>query len=156
MCELVKCKYSKCNHSKKEMPIEEAVQINKNTYYHKDCYKQSQEIKEIIDLFINYIDPLVVVSQLRGVINNIIFNKFIDSEYILFAVKYAINHKINLKHAMGLHYIIGYKNIQEAYLKEKTKKQPETNKKIEIIETEDLPFYFNPSKQKGFNDIIKE
>lgn len=156
MNKTVKCKYSHCNHSNKEIDVNEAILVGKNTYYHKNCYKQNQEIKEIIDIFINNIDSLVVISQLRAVINNIIFNKFVDSEYLLFALKYAVDNKINLKHAMGLYYIIGYKNIQDAYLKEKTKKQAEVNRKIEITQTEDLPFYFNPSKTKGFNDIIKE
>lgn len=152
---IVKCRYSHCNHKFKELPIDEAVVVGKGSYYHKDCYKQIDEIKQIIDIFKTYIDPMVVVSQLRMVINTIIFNKFVDSEYLLFATRYAVENKVNLKHAMGLHYIIGYKNIQEAYKKEKAKKTIETNK-VEIIETEDLPFYFNPTKQKGFNDIIKE
>jgi hypothetical protein len=153
---LVKCKYSHCNHSSKEVPIEEAISVGKNSYYHKDCYKQNEEIKQIIEIFKDKIDPMVVISQLRTVINNIIFNKCIDSEYLLFALNYAIANKINLKHAMGLHYIIGYRNIQEAYLKDKNKNKLEQTNKIEIIETEDLPFYFNPTKQKGFDDIIKE
>lgn len=150
---IVKCRYSRCSHSSKELPIEEAVLFGKGSYYHKDCFKQNDEIKQIIDTFKLYVDPMVVVMQLRSVINNIIFEKFIDSEYLLFAVKFAINNKINLKHAMGLHYIVGYKNIQEAYIKSKKVTEP---KKIEIIETEELPFYFNPTKQKGFQDIIKE
>lgn len=152
---IVKCRYSRCNHDLKELPIEDAILSGKGSYYHKDCFKQNEEIKQIIDVFKIYIDPMVVIVQLRSVINNIVFDKCIDSEYLLFAVKYAITNKLNLKHAMGLHYIVGYKNIQEAYMKEKNKKVTE-QKKIEIIETEDLPFYFNPTKQKGFQDIIKE
>jgi hypothetical protein len=153
---IVKCAYKYCSYKDRNLPIEDAILVGKSTYYHKECYKQNEEIKEIIELFKTHIDPLVVFSQLRTVINNIIFNKAVGSEYLLFALKYVINNKINLKHAMGLHYIIGYKNIQNAYMKEKSKITYEQKNKIEITNTEDLPFYFNPTKQKNFNDIIKE
>ena len=153
---IVKCRYSHCNHTSKELFLSEAVQSGKSTYYHKDCYKQSEEIKQVIDLFREFIDPMVVISNLRVVINNIIFNKYVDSEYLLFALKFAINNKLNLKHAMGLHYIIGYKNIQDAYQKERSKKQsPETNK-IEIKDETNTSFEFIPTKKRDFTNIIKE
>jgi hypothetical protein len=154
--EIVKCGYKYCSHTNKDIVKSEAMQTGKSTYYHLDCYKQNEEIKEIIDLFQKQIDPLVVFTQLRGVINNIVFDKCLGSEYLLFALKYAISNKINLKHAQGLHYIVGYKNIQDAYLKEKNKQQIEQKGRVEIIKTEELPFFFNPTKQKGFQDIIKE
>jgi hypothetical protein len=154
MCDKVKCTYSNCNHDDKELPINEAVLVGKSSYYHRDCHKQSEEIKQIIDLFKTYIDPLVVYSQLKSVINNILFQKFVSSEYLLFALNYAINNKINLKHAMGLHYIIGYKNIQEAYkkLKAESIKYSITNN---INMQNDVEFTYKCPDNKGFGSVLK-
>lgn len=55
--------------------------------------------------------------MLGKVINDIIYGKNVDSEYFLFAVKFAINNKVKINSPMGLHYIIDNKQIKDAYKK---------------------------------------
>jgi hypothetical protein len=152
--EIVRCRFKYCNHDSRDLPIEEAVLSGKSSYYHKDCYKTNEEIKQIIDIFKNQIDPLVVYSQLRIAIENIVFSKCLGSEYLLFAIKYAINNKINLKHPAGLYYIIDYENIKKAYLKEKYKQQIKQINNT-TTESKEVTFTYKPSKTVGFGDIIK-
>ena len=52
-----KCRYKFCSHSTRDVPVSEAVK-EKTSYYHADCYQTKEDIKEIIRLFTEHIDPL--------------------------------------------------------------------------------------------------
>ena len=41
------CKYSHCLHSNREIEKEKAVRVG-NAYYHSDCFKTKEDIKEIV------------------------------------------------------------------------------------------------------------
>ena len=43
------CKYSHCLHNNREIEKEKAVRVG-NAYYHSDCLKTKEDIKEIVDL----------------------------------------------------------------------------------------------------------
>ena len=43
------CKYSHCLHSNREIEKEKAVRVG-SSYYHSDCFKTKEDIKEIVDL----------------------------------------------------------------------------------------------------------
>lgn len=152
--EIVKCTYKYCSHTDKNLPVEEAILVGRSTYYHPKCNKENEEIKEIIDLFKKYIDPYVVFSQLRNVINNIVYDKCLGAEYLLFALKFAIKTKINLKHAMGLHYIIGYENIQNAYKKMKADSVRNNMATTNTINN-DVEFTTKPTVINGFGSVLK-
>lgn len=124
--------------------------------YHKECLDEWNYIKEIKKVYYEKISKAVVQSILGKVINDIIYGKNIDAEYLLYALNYAINHNYKLNSPYGLHYIIDDYKIKNQWKLDQSKKILEHKKNIEIINTEDIPFYYNPSKQKGFNDIIKE
>ena len=86
----VSCKYSSCLHDSKELNKEEAVKSG-NSYYHSDCFKTKEDIKKIIDLFKNHINPNPVYSQLQSVIKNIVFTKGLGSDFLLFVLQYYID-----------------------------------------------------------------
>ena len=145
------CKYSHCLHNNREIEKEKAVRVG-NAYYHSDCLKTKEDIKEIVDLFKTHINPNPVYAQLQSVINNIIFVKKVQSDFLLFGLRYYIEHKIPLNYPQGLYYVIQNKDVTNAYNKTKTK---EIKKSVEITEQTEAEFEFVPTKNKGFADIIK-
>ena len=145
------CKYSHCLHNNREIEKEKAVRVG-NAYYHSDCLKTKEDIKEIVNLFKTYINPNPVYAQLQSVIKNIVFVKKVQSDFLLFGLRYYIEHKIPLNYPQGLYYVIQNKDVANAYNKTKTK---EIKKSVEITEQTETQFKFVPTKNKGFADIIK-
>lgn len=149
--ETVTCKYSNCLHENKEVKKEEAVKSGKS-YYHGDCFKTKEDIKNIVDLFKNHINPNPVYSQLQSVIKNIVFTKGLGSDFLLFGLRYYIENKIPLNYPQGLYYVIQNKKVIESYKKLQVK---EVKKTVEIMEETDLDFTHVPIKTNGFGDILK-
>ena len=145
------CKYSHCLHDNREIEKRKAIRVG-NSYYHSDCFKTKEDIKEIVNLFKAHINANPVYAQLQSVINNIIFVKKVQSDFLLFGLRYYIEHKIPLNYPQGLYYVIQNKDVANAYNKTKTK---EIKKSIEITEQTETEFKFVPTKNKGFSDIIK-
>ena len=145
------CKYSHCLHNNREIEKEKAVRVG-SSYYHSDCFKTKEDIKEVVNLFKTYINPNPVYAQLQSVIKNIIFVKGVQSDFLLFGLRYYIEHKIPLNYPQGLYYVIQNKDVANAYNKPKTK---EIKKSVEITEQAETQFKFVPTKNKGFADIIK-
>ena len=120
---MVKCRYPKCNklHETQELNREDAVQGGKGSYYHPDCYHMMQTVNKIRDLFCKEINPLMTGQQvglLVSTINNLVFGKNIDVDYVLFALQWFIKNKPGkLQHPFGLHYVIQNKEIAEAWKK---------------------------------------
>ena len=145
------CKYSHCLHDNREIEKRKAIRVG-NSYYHSDCFKTKEDIKEIVNLFKVHINANPVYAQLQSVINNIIFVKKIQSDFLLFGLRYYIEHKIPLNYPQGLYYVIQNKDVTNAYNKTKAK---EIKKSVEITEQTETEFKFVPTKNKGFSDIIK-
>ena len=145
------CKYSHCLHNNREIEKRKAIRVG-NSYYHSDCFKTKEDIKEIVNLFKAHINANPVYAQLQSVINNIIFVKKVQSDFLLFGLRYYIEHKIPLNYPQGLYYVIQNKDVANAYNKTKTK---EIKKSVEITEQTETQFKFVPTKNKGFADIIK-
>ena len=145
------CKYSHCLHDNREIEKRKAIRVG-NSYYHSDCFKTKEDIKEIVNLFKAHINANPVYAQLQSVINNIIFVKKIQSDFLLFGLRYYIEHKIPLNYPQGLYYVIQNKDVTNAYNKTKAK---EIKKSVEITEQTETEFKFVPTKNKGFADIIK-
>jgi hypothetical protein len=111
----MKCNYNKCLFNG-EVDKNIAVKVG-NKYYHKECLKQKQDKEEIRKLYLEKVNPTEVITLLNGVISNIIDVKKVSSDYLLYALKYAIQNKLNLTNPRGLHYIINNKSIKESYNK---------------------------------------
>ena len=149
--ETVICRYKNCLHEDKEIKREEAVRSG-NMYYHADCFKTKEEIKQVIDLFTKHINPNPVYGQLQGTIKNIVFTKNLGSELLLFGLQYYINHKLPLHYPQGLHYVVQNKDVIDAYNKFKLK---DVKKTTEITESNDMAFVHVPVKNRGFADILR-
>ena len=149
--ETVTCKYSNCLHESKEIRKEDAVKKG-NFYYHPDCLQTQKDIKEIIDLFKNKINPNPVYSQLQSVIKNIVFTKGLGSDFLLFGLKYYIEHKIPLNYPQGLYYVIQNKEMINAYNKQRA---VAVKQSVEIKEETNTSFTHVPTKTNGFADILK-
>lgn len=147
----VNCRYSNCLHKTKELSKEDAVKSG-SLYYHSDCYKTKEDIKKIIDLFKNHINPNPVYAQLQKVIKDIVFSKGLGSDFLLFGLQYYIYHKIPLNYPQGLYYVVQNKKVIEAYNKSKT---GYIKKNIEITDEPELTFTHTLVKNDGFADIIK-
>lgn len=146
----MKCRYSHCLHSDREVSVEEAVLTGKSTYYHKDCYLYQQTIKEVRDFFIKNINTNAVYAQLNHVINDIVFNKGNEPELILFGMKYYMSHNMNLKYPQGLYYVVQNVEIQKKYEEYKRRQNRETV----IIEPENNTFTYKPHKSKSVADLV--
>lgn len=148
--EEVKCKYARCLHSSKILPRLEALKSG-SAYYHPDCYKTKEEIKQIIDLFKNHINPNPVYSQLNSVITNIVFTKKLGSELLLFGLRYYIDKKLSLNYPQGLYYVIQNKEMLRAYSDFKAK----SFGKVEVLENNNESFEHKEIKNLGFEDILR-
>jgi len=120
-----KCAYKQCKLGGK---VNKSIAVKKgNRYYHSECLKEINNKEEIRELFLKHINPTEVISLLNRVINNIIENKKVSSDFLLFALKYVIKNKLSLNHATGMYYIINNNNIKKEYMKQKAR---EINSKI--------------------------
>ena len=149
----VKCRYGKCKHESKDIEKSEAVKSG-NSYYHADCLKDKENRKEIIDLFSKHINSNVIYSQLQTVIKNIVDDRGNDSAFLLFGLKYYINHKIPLNYPQGLYYVIQNKDVIAEYNKMKEKKVIAKENFVISENVDEVEFSYKPTKTKGFADIL--
>lgn len=151
-----KCAFKHCNHDDENVPQNEAVKIG-NRYMHEDCAKISENITKIRDIYYEKVSNTVVVKQLVSVINSLVFTKKIDSEYLLFALNYAIANKTPIKSPYGLHYLVDNNRIKDAWKKKQSsliKKQID-NEEIVCEEPKQTSFNFTVEKNTGFGGIFK-
>lgn len=150
----VKCRYQFCQHNDRELDKSEAV-VRNGGYFHEDCARTQDQIKEIVDLFVKHINPNPVFTQLQSVIKNIVFKRGVGSDYLLFGLKYYIEHNIPLNYPQGLYYVIQNKNVATAYKQAQMKKEKQEHK-IEIKqEGETTHFSYVPVREKSILDILQ-
>lgn len=150
----VKCRYQFCQHKNRELNKSEAV-VKNSGYYHEDCAQTQDQIKEIVDLFVKHINPNPVFTQLQSVIKNIVFKRGLGSDYLLFGLKYYIEHNIPLNYPQGLYYVVQNKNVAAAYKQAQIKKEKQEHK-IELKEEgQTTHFNYAPVKEKSILDILQ-
>lgn len=148
----VKCRYKYCLHDTTEMNKEDAVLVGK-AYYHEDCLRESENKKKVVELFHDHVNTNVVYAQLQAVIHNIIHTKKVDSEFLVFALQYYINHRIPLNYPQGLYYVVQNKDAKAAWEKLKVKEQKQEFV-FDMDSAEETSFTYKPIKTKGFGDIL--
>ena len=150
------CRYAHCKFADKKLPANKMI-LSKGLYYHRECFAERENINKIIKLYVEIIDPSVVVKQLRGAINNIVFDKNVDSGYLLFALQYNLKMRIkNIKSPYGLHYLINDRRFKEAYDRYKDEKNSVSVKlPYDNISISSTTFKSKPPNKKGFNKILK-
>lgn len=153
MARIYKCRSSHCFHDSKEiLPDDDFVKV-KNAAYHKDCYQAILNIRETINLFSTKINPNVVFSVLRRVINNIVYDKKVDSGMLLYGVKYYIDHKLPLHYPQGLYYVVQNEEVQKKYHQEQIAKKTQ-GYQFKALEDEAKPFTYTSAAQKSFADVL--
>ena len=175
---LVHCRYPKCKflHETTELVKEEAVKGgSKNSYYHPDCWKTMQTVNQIRDTFCKEVDTTLTgkqIGSLVSIVNNMIFSKGEDPDYILFALRYFIKYKNGaLKYPPGITYIVQDKDVIktwneiqekkiETQIKEKQKEiQEKIQKEIELNNDSDLMIHIEnnkgQNKKSRFSSVLK-
>ena len=150
-----KCGFKHCKHGG-EISHNEAVKIG-SRYMHEDCARTSDNITKIRDTYYEKISNTVVVKQLVSVINSLVITKNVDSEYLLFALNYALANKIPIKSPYGLHYIVDNQRIKDAWNKKKSQEivaKMKVEAEHEVAPTEQVNFKYIATENNGFNDIF--
>ena len=124
----MKCKFTQCKLGG-EVLKEDAIK-NTTGYYHKECFQEVTNRREIRELFVSNINDTEPMSHLNRTICNILDVKGFESHYLLFAIKHVIKNKINLKYVNGLHYVINDAKILKAYDDNKNKIRAEEIKEV--------------------------
>lgn len=155
-----KCTFAHClfgDHA--DIPEGTEVKVGRS-FYHPECAKVKENIRQITDLFVEHINPNVIFPQLTRAINNIVFEKGIDSELLLFGLQYYIDHKIPLQYPGGLYYVVQCREMLKEYWKmvnnrEIARMQAE-NPDALVISGEVVKFTWAPAKQKTIEDLLGE
>jgi len=142
---MVQCRYPKCMklHESTELPKDEAVQGGKQKYYyHPDCYHTMQTINQIKDQFYREINPNMTgkqIGQLVSIVNNIVFTKGNDVDFVKFALEYFIKYKPGaLKYPGGMAYIVQDRDVLSAWEKLQAQKiREELRKEMDKINDDD-------------------
>lgn len=142
---MVQCRYPKCMklHESTELPKDEAVQGGKQKYYyHPDCYHIMQTINQIKDQFYREINPNMTgkqIGQLVSIVNNIVFTKGNDVDFVKFALDYFIKYKPGaLKYPGGMAYIVQDRDVLSAWEKLQAQKiREELRKEMDKINNDD-------------------
>lgn len=148
----VKCRYNNCRHESKDIPKEEAVKDGRS-YFHPDCLKERKEKQEIVNLFLEKINPNTPVPQIRKAVNTIVHTKGFSSEYLLFGLRYYISHKIKLNYPGGLYYVVANKDVESEYNRLKN-----AANKIEFSledDVEDQTFVYHKTKRKSIDNFME-
>lgn len=155
---IYKCAFKHCKHESCEIPQDEAVKVG-NRYMHSDCANISENIAKVRDFYYENISKTVVMKQLVGVINNLVFTKDIDSEYLLFALTHSVSAKIPIKSPYGLHYLVDNQRIKDLYKKKKAIEIANEIKKAadsaEMEPVKSTGFNYSSSNKVGFGGILK-
>ena len=133
--------------------------MSDNKYMRKDCTDESKILQSIRDLYRSKISATVVFSQLNAVINDIVFKKNINAQFLLFALRYAVDNNIPIRSPYGLHYIVDNYRIKEAW-KDKISYEAASRIRREIENTSDIQptehtFRYTQNPHTGFSGIFK-
>lgn len=101
------CSFSHCQHEGKIINAgEEFVEIKKK-YYHSDCRKIMDDIKRIKAMYSDYVGiDKTNFAILSKTINNLIFDKKYETDYIIFALGRHIQERKFLRYPAGLYHIV--------------------------------------------------
>jgi len=108
-----KCWNKRCAHGGK-VTDNIAVKVGSKRY-HKDCKMDIDNLKKVRELYIEFVDPAVVHMQLNKVINTLIEDKKVDSEFLLFVIEFIIEKDIEVNVPFSLYYKVTDYKIKKAY-----------------------------------------
>lgn len=128
-------------------------------WYHEKCYKNSRNLIVINDIWCKTIDDKADYSSIARIVKDLVRKDNIDSDFLVFAVKYGAANKI-LKHPPGLRYLVKDYKIQKAFDKKKIKDKARKIKRLQESKNEnreelqeEVKFEYTP-KKANFLDIF--
>lgn len=144
----MKCAYSNCLHESKDILDGEDFKKENKKYYHTDCWNYKNKINEVITLFTEQVNSNIVFTVLRSIVNNLVFIQKYEPEYILYAIKYAVDHpQMKLTYPPGLYRICKDVDVSESYKKLKANMILE-GQTVKIDEVQYSNFELNNTKKK--------
>jgi len=149
-----KCCYSHCKHESKIINLsQDEYEVENNRYFHTDCKHEKDTMLEIIDYWYKNIDKDVIFTQLRRIIDRLVYVEKMDADYILYALKRKAKY---LNHPPGLVYAVKDKVVKKDYEYEQKLKAFNESKKKPIVQQSDEPtFTYNENEgKKKFGDIF--
>lgn len=149
------CAFKHCAHESKKVPAEEAMKSG-TRYYHKDCLVIRDNMETVKRLYFEHISRTVVPAQLVKTIQQIVIAKGVDSDYLVFATKFAIVNKMTLNSPFGLHYIVDNYKVKQAWQAKKAKeeKQKLQEELQKLNQKDDVSFTLKNQKSEGFDSIF--
>ena len=103
------CGYSHCKHGGVvDTQSDECIEDN-GKFYHMDCYSEKRAFSEIIDFWYREIDEDVVFNQLQRVLQELIYKRGMEAEYVLYAIKKKAQF---LNYPSGIYYAVGDKRLK--------------------------------------------
>ena len=155
----MKCGYSHCKHGGE---VDKAAAVKEGTrYYHPDCLREKQAITEIIDVYHKRVDQHPIENFLRKVVNDLVLKDGYGAEFLLFALKYCLDHGWTLHSPNGLRYVARdgtAKKEWDRLLSWKMNSEMQKKRSEEMVDATDIKteatFKFTPQKAKGFDDIF--
>lgn len=151
------CGCKNCLHTSTDINLEtDEFEQNGTRYYHSDCYRSVENIKKVKDIWAEKVDEYVVWKSLVRVLNDLIYKQKKDSDYILFAIGYAADREstYHLQSPYGIKYILGKKEIKEAFAKSKIKNVKDSDFKLEKPTQNNSPQFTVKQKKQGFGGIF--
>jgi hypothetical protein len=108
----MKCRYSHCPYGG-EVNKDEAVKDG-NRYYHPDC-KQKVEMRKEMVRIATEINPNIIQNELGRVLNILLYQRELEFQYVLGALKYAKYAGIALYNAASIFRLMNNPNYIKLY-----------------------------------------
>ena len=162
-----KCRFIACKHKDKRIDIDNEPFVKEgNRYYHQDCFelKKSNEWKtqktrddfvRFRDIWYNRISKTVNFQQLMQILNDYVA-RGVESEYLVFALEYVLDHNMNLNYPNGFKYYVDRNEIKRAYERHKAMRAKEQQKDFKPLIQDDSPKFTVKPKRTGFQSIINK
>jgi hypothetical protein len=129
--QIVKCGYKHCKCST-ELLKDNAIKIG-SRYFHPECSVEKNNKEQILNLYKKYYHSTESEMMINKVINQLVNDKNLESEYLVFALCKAIKNKTPLKNIFGLHYVV---NNNEYIAEYKSMKIKEEVRNIDVTKAE--------------------
>ena len=148
----MKCRYGHCKHDDVNVSKQDGIKVG-SMWFHPDCYHEKEVIAQIKQYWVDHFERDPVWSALVKIINNLIYNKHVDADFLLFALQFAHDNHLRLQHPPGMYYLVKRDDVRAAWEKRNRPKMSE----FEFGEVEDLvpvAGYDKQSKPSGFGRIM--
>lgn len=153
MSEFKQCKAKNCVYPTRDIAERDLVQKENGLYYHRKCKDLSEKMGGCIGLYRKLISKEQPSSLLGKAFKEMIYEKEIDPNLILFTIKYCALTRRKVNSVFSLYYIFNKRDVLEAY--EQYKLQPTKFDFSNIEIAEETKINYHPKERKGWNKIIK-